>query len=63
MIISQQFNEGYKHGRADARITEKKECRWINVNNITHKHDDWILGWAMGFTAQRNEMMIDGEIK
>jgi hypothetical protein len=65
MIIPEQFNEGYRVGSADARIVSEssKACRWINVNNINHKHDDWILGYCMGFTSQRNEMEVDGEIK
>ena len=64
-IIKEQYEEGLRVGAADARIVSKssKECRWINVNNINHKHDDWIFGWAMGFVNQRIKMEVDGEIK
>lgn len=65
-IIKEQYEEGLRVGSADARIVSKesKVCRWINVNNINHKHDDWILGYCVGFMTQRNEMEIDeGEIK
>lgn len=30
--------------------------RWISINNINHKHDDFILGWAKGFSDQKFRM-------
>lgn len=60
-MIKEQYEQGYRIGKSDARIVSEssKECRWINVNNITHKHDDWIYGYCKGFVEQREKMEID----
>lgn len=47
-VIPEQFNEGYIKGKSDARIVsrEGKVNRWIKMNDINHKHDDWIYGYC-----------------
>ncbi|KAA2283723.1 hypothetical protein [Candidatus Nitrosocosmicus sp. SS] len=60
-VIPEQFNEGYSKGRSDARIInrEGKVNRWINMNDINHKHDDWIYGYCKGFADQREKIEMD----
>ena len=57
-IIPQQYNKGYKHGKADARIVEQnmKVNRYMNVNNLNHSHDDFLLGFFQGFIDQKRNM-------
>lgn len=57
-IIPQQYNKGYKHGRADARIVDKamKVNRYMNVNNLNHEHDDFLVGYFQGFVDQKRVM-------
>ena len=58
MTIEQQYNEGYHLGKSDARIgsREGKVNRWMNVNNLNHKHDDFLLGFFQGFIDQKKIM-------
>ena len=60
-VISEQFNEGHIKGKSDARIVsrEGKVNRWIKMNDINHKHDDWIYGYCKGFAEQKEKMEID----
>lgn len=57
-IIPQQYNEGYRNGKADARIVDinMKVNRYMNVNNLNHKHDDFLLGFFQGFIDQKRSM-------
>ena len=45
-------------GKSDARIgsREGKVNRWMNVNNLNHKHDDFLLGFFQGFIDQKKIM-------
>ena len=58
--IPEQFNLGYRHGTADARIVEEnmKVNRYISINNLSHKHDDFIKGYCYGFIGQKEKMDI-----
>ncbi|MDR4489288.1 MAG: hypothetical protein AB7V56_03740 [Candidatus Nitrosocosmicus sp.] len=60
-VIPEQFNEGYIKGKSDARIVsrEGKINRWIKMNDINHKHDDWIYGYCKGFAEQRQKIEHD----
>ena len=60
-IIPQQYNKGYKHGRADARIVGDKNMkinRYMSVNNLNHEHDDFIMGYCQGFVDQKKRMSV-----
>lgn len=60
-VILEQFNEGYIKGKSDARIVsrEGKVSRWIKMNDINNKHDDWIYGYCKGFAEQRQKIELD----
>ena len=62
-MIPQQFNEGYKQGQADARIISKegKLNRWMNIYNLNHKDDSFIMGFGKGFYDQKLKMEYDEE--
>jgi hypothetical protein len=62
-IIPQQFNEGYRHGQADARVNERyTSCRYMFVNNLNHKHEDFIMGFCKGFYDQKLKMFVEGDV-
>ena len=60
-MIEIQYKEGYKHGKADARIIDYKELRYMSINNLNYKHDDFLLGFFQGFIDQKKLIDEDNE--